>query len=64
MKKTLLRKKPYTVTTVDKKYQALKICLHPLCGFTGGEKVFQVRQEDGVIELIPERSFDPGKYGI
>lgn len=64
MKRTLLREKPYTVTENNTKYKSFKISLHGMCGFAKWERVYQVRREDGVVELIPERAFNPEEYRI
>lgn len=54
----LLRVKPYTVALNSSKFNALRINLSPLCGFSSGDKVYQVRRDDGVLEVVPEEVFN------
>lgn len=58
----LLREKPYKVNFNKSKYKSLRINLNPMCGFKPEDRVFQVKRDDGVIELIPEKIFDVEKY--
>jgi len=48
----------YTVTINEKKYNSLRIVLHPDCGFKATDKIHQVRRSDGVIELIPAELYE------
>lgn len=56
----------YTVTINERKYNSLRIVLNPRCGLELGEKVYQVKRKDGVVELIPARLYKEmtEKYSI
>ena len=51
MAKQLLRKKPYLV---QESGQGLRISISDLSGIKKGDKYYQVKRDDGTIELIPE----------
>lgn len=61
MAKILLRrrkKETYKITgNYNSKYPSMRVNLHPMCGFNIGDEVYQVKRDDGVIELIPEKVF-------
>jgi hypothetical protein len=52
--KTLLRILPYKITPNSKSNNSVRIVLNPMSGFQPGDKVYQVKRSNGIIELIPE----------
>ena len=60
--KRLLRLKPYTVNLNSSRFESLRVVLNPMCGFKPGEKVYQVKRDDGVLELIPEKNLNPADF--
>jgi len=58
----LLSKKPYKIAYNYSKYESFRVNLNPGCGFEKGDKVYQVRRDDGVLELIPEKLFNEAEF--
>lgn len=56
MKRRLLRDRPYKISSNSKQFNSMRVVLHPDC-FKLGEEVYQVKREDGVVELIPVKIY-------
>jgi hypothetical protein len=48
----LLRKKPYVISQDG--IRGKKVHINEMSGFEIGDKVFQIRRDDGILMLVPE----------
>lgn len=48
----LLRKKPYTISLDG--IRGMKVHINEISGFEVGDKVYQIRRDDGILMLVPE----------
>lgn len=48
----LLRKKPYTISQDG--VRGMKVHINEISGFEVGDKVYQIRRDDGILMLVPE----------
>lgn len=58
MKYKLLNKKPFTVSANSRKFGTIRIGLSLNSGVKIGDKFYQVKLENGIIQLIPEKMFN------
>lgn len=61
-RKILLKRQPYTISYNNNKHTDLRVVLNADCGLKKGDRVFQFKRKDGVIELVPETLVDLQKF--